>query len=58
MKTLAAHIASEIAATVIAGGFSMFIIVAAFVAGLLGWLLIMRKRVLQCPHCGAVVPAS
>jgi hypothetical protein len=46
------------AATVIAGGFSIFVMVASFVGGLLGWLLIMRKRVLQCARCGAVVPAS
>jgi len=46
------------AATVIAGGFSIFVIIASFVGGLLGWLLIMRKRVLQCARCGAVVPAS
>lgn len=29
-----------------------------FVSGLLGWLLVMRKRVLQCDVCGAVVNAS
>ena len=29
-----------------------------FVGGLLGWLLVMRKRVLQCNVCGAVVNAS
>jgi len=29
-----------------------------FVGGLLGWLLVMRKRVLQCDFCGAVVNAS
>ena len=46
------------APTVIAGGFSFFVIVASFVGGLLGWLLIMRKRVLQCARCGAIVPAS
>jgi len=32
--------------------------VASFVGGLLGWLLVMRKRVLQCDTCGAVVSAS
>jgi hypothetical protein len=32
--------------------------IACFVGGLLGWLLMMRKRVLQCPVCGAVVSAS
>jgi len=46
------------AATVIAGGFSIFVIIASFVGGLLGWLLIMRKRVLECSRCGAIVPAS
>jgi hypothetical protein len=46
------------AATAVFGGFSIFVIVASFVGGLLGWLLIMRKRVLQCARCGATVPAS
>lgn len=46
------------AATVVAGGFSLLIIVASFVGSLLGWLLIMRKRVLECAQCGAIVPAS
>ena len=46
------------AATVLAGGFSLFMIVSAFVGGLLGWLLIMKKKVLQCGNCGAVVNAS
>jgi hypothetical protein len=46
------------AATVTAGGFSIFVIIASFVGGLLGWLLIMRKRLLQCTLFGAVVPAS
>ena len=46
------------AATVVAGSFSIFVIVASFVGGLLGWLLIMRKRVLECARCGAIVPAS
>jgi hypothetical protein len=46
------------AATMVAGGFSLFVITMSFVGGLLGWLLIMRKRVLRCTRCGAVVPAS
>jgi hypothetical protein len=33
-------------------------VILFFVSGLLGWLLVMRKRVLQCQHCGAVVAAS
>lgn len=32
--------------------------VAAFVSGLLGWLLVMKKTILQCDFCGAVTPAS
>lgn len=32
--------------------------IASFVGGLLGWLLVMKKRVLQCNVCGAVVNAS
>jgi hypothetical protein len=46
------------AGVALAGGFSIFVIVVSFVGGLLGWLLIMRKRVLQCSRCGAVVAAS
>jgi hypothetical protein len=45
-------------ASIALGGFSIFVIIASFVGGLLGWLLIMRNRVLECAHCGAVVPAS
>jgi len=32
--------------------------IMCFVGGLLGWLLVMRKRILQCDICGAVVNAS
>jgi hypothetical protein len=31
---------------------------AFLVGGLLGWLLIMKKDILQCGHCGAVIAAS
>ena len=30
----------------------------AFISGLVGWLLIQKKKILQCDACGAVVPAS
>lgn len=53
-----ASLAGSGAVTVLAGGFSLMIIVSAFVGGLLGWLLIMKKKVLQCGNCGAVVNAS
>ena len=33
----------------------VFIGIFAMVGGLLGWLLIMKKRVLQCNMCGAAV---
>jgi hypothetical protein len=40
-------------------GSSYFVLmILAFVSGLLGWLLVMKKRVLQCGLCGAVVNAS
>ncbi len=39
-------------------GILVFFALAAFVGGLLGWLLIMKKKVLICTHCSAVVPAS
>jgi hypothetical protein len=32
--------------------------ITSFVGGLLGWLLVMKKRILQCTLCGAVVNAS
>ena len=41
-----------------AGGFIILFGVGCFVAGLLGWLLIMKKQVLQCNVCGAVVNAN
>jgi hypothetical protein len=40
------------------GRFSVMIMIGSFVGGLLGWLLVMRKSVLQCFRCGAVVAAS
>ena len=44
----------------VAGGFSLVILSVAilcFVSGLVGWLLIMKKHVLQCVCCGAVIDA-
>jgi hypothetical protein len=40
------------------GGLTVAFGIACFVSGLLGWLLVMKKRVLQCSMCGAVVNAS
>lgn len=48
-------------ATVFAGlGTLAFVYIGifCFVSGLVGWLLIMKKHVLQCVHCGAVVDAA
>jgi hypothetical protein len=42
----------------IGGTFAIFLFIASFVGGLLGWLLVMKKRVLKCSVCGAVVNAS
>jgi predicted phage tail protein len=32
--------------------------VSFFISGPLGWLLVMKKRVLQCSNCGGLVAAS
>ena len=40
------------------GGASICFGVSFFIGGLLGWLLIMKKKVLQCVSCGAVIAAS
>ena len=32
--------------------------IASFVAGIFGWLLVMRKHVLECSACGATINAS
>jgi len=44
--------------SILGGGFTLALGIAFFVSGLLGWLLIMKKRVLQCSVCGAVINAS
>lgn len=46
------------AGTALAGGFSILVIMFSFVSGLVGWLLIMKKKVLECERCNAVVAAS
>lgn len=35
--------------------FLVIIAIISFVSGLLGWLLIMKKNILVCSHCGATV---
>lgn len=42
----------------IVGGIFIMFGVASLVGGLLGWLLVMKKDILKCSHCGAVVAAS
>lgn len=42
----------------LAGGASFFLMVSSLVGGLLGWLLVMKKKVLQCVACGATTSAS
>jgi hypothetical protein len=46
------------AATGIAGGMAIFMIFGFMCSGLVGFLLTMKKRVLQCKSCGAIVAAS
>lgn len=40
------------------GGIALGVAVASLIGGLIGWLLVMKKRVLKCSYCGAVVSAS
>ena len=40
------------------GGFVLIFGLASFVGGLLGWLLVMKKRVLRCNVCSATVNAA
>jgi len=39
-------------------GFTGFAFVVSLIGGLLGWLLVMKKHVLQCSTCGATIAAS
>jgi hypothetical protein len=57
-ESVSAHKFDAGLTTLVAGGLSLFIIVASFVGSLLGWLLIKRKRLLECARCGAIVAAS
>jgi hypothetical protein len=43
---------------IIGSTFAIVLGISSFVGGLLGWLLTMKKRVLQCSVCGATVSAS
>ena len=46
------------AGVAVAGALAVVLGVVSLVGGLLGWLLTMRKKVLQCDDCGAVLAAS
>lgn len=52
------HGSYDLAMTSSGSGIALFIGIACFVSGLIGWLLVMKKDVLQCDNCGAVVNAS
>ena len=57
-NSLAARSVGAGAAAFVAGGFAITLSIIAFVGGLLGWLLVMKKQVLECNYCGAVIAAS
>lgn len=46
------------AGTFLAGGLAVAIVIFSLIGGLIGWLLVMRKKVLQCGSCRAIVAAS
>lgn len=39
-------------------GVGIAMVVGAFVGGLFGWLLVMKKSILRCDHCRATVSAD
>jgi hypothetical protein len=39
-------------------GVTVIVGICFFVSGLLGWLLVMKKKILQCSICGATISAS
>ncbi len=41
-------------ARTLGGGIAIALGIAALVGGLLGWLLVMRKKVLKCSYCGSI----
>lgn len=43
---------------ILGSSFAVMIGIGSFIGGLLGWLLVMRRRVLQCTVCGAAVDAG
>jgi hypothetical protein len=58
MFSVAGHSSTNNEVSAVAGGLVFFLAVAFFVSGLFGWILVMKKKVLCCEHCSAVVPAS
>jgi hypothetical protein len=55
--TATAHGDTSTTASIVSSVFIAFG-VASFIGGLFGWLLVMKKEVLQCDHCGATIAAS
>ena len=60
-QVLAGRAAGQ-AGVALAGGLgatsSICLGISSFIGGLIGWLLVMKKRILKCTSCGAVVAAS
>jgi UPF0716 family protein affecting phage T7 exclusion len=46
------------AGVAIGGGMGIGLMIFSFCSGLVGWLLTMKKKVLQCTSCSAIVAAS
>lgn len=57
-SSLAASQAGSGCAAACGTGMAAIGAVTSFVFGLIGWLLIMKKRVLRCNQCGATVAAG
>lgn len=58
IRNAQAALTDSSAETAIAGGLFVVFGIASLVGGLLGWVLVMKKAVLQCNVCDATIAAS
>jgi hypothetical protein len=50
-----AEVAGQMVGTFFVGGFIFLMAIASLVGGLVGWLLIMTRKVFKCRRCGFVM---
>ena len=50
-----AEMAGAAIGSTISYGFSIFVGISSLVSGLIGWLLIMKRKVFKCQNCGYIM---